>query len=313
MRSKNAFYAPALLCVIYILTSFSQNLSGFLSELSDSNTLLSVIIIQCVVFLLPVAFYCRVRGINFVTALSFRPVTLSSLGFAFTSFLLFFAGSALLKFVSQAFWDRPVGGGVSLMEAYPGQGALILIAYVALPALLEELVFRSIIIHEYSPYGGFFAVTVSALSFAMLHFSFKSFGEYFVAGLMFAVMTYVCESVIPAILLHVANNALNVFMPDVFAEYVSRTGNSTLLFYILTAAFLLILCMWLGQLEYIYHKKADEAARDQRAHILFLESEKKLKKSAKQPGFARRAAEVFLSPGLIAAAVIFILKAISAI
>ncbi|MBQ9545012.1 MAG: CPBP family intramembrane metalloprotease [Clostridia bacterium] len=313
MKSKNALYAPALLCVIYILTGFSKTLMGFFSGLSDSNILLSVIIIQCVVFLLPVAFYCRVRNINIVTALNFKPVSPSCIGFAVVSFFLYFAGAALIKFVSQAFMGAQISSGVPLMEAYPEQGALILIAYVVLPALLEELVFRSIVIHEYTPYGGFFAIGVSALFFAMLHFSFKGLAGYFLAGIVFAAMTFVCSSVIPAIILHLANNALDVFMPDVFSEYVSRTGNSTLLFFILTTVFLLLLCMWLGQLEFIYSKKSAEVGSQKRAQLLFLESEKKLREQEKKPAFSKRAAQVFLSPGLIAAVIIFILKAINVI
>lgn len=309
MKAKNALYAPLLLCVIYLLTGFSDRLIGFFSEISD-NRMLSMIIIQCLVFLLPVAFYCRVRNINFITALNLRPVRPSILGFAFLSFLLYFTGGAILKYVSQAFWGVPLseGIGVSTVGASPRQTAMIVIAYVLLPAFLEELVFRSILIHEYAPYGGFFAITVSALSFAMLHFSFAGFAEYFLAGVIFACVTYVCGSVLPAMLLHLLNNTVTVFFPDYFSEYVARTGNSVVLFYLLVGAFLLFLYLWFGQLEYIYQRKAEEFSRDRRAQLLLLESEKKLREQQKRPGFLLRARQVFLSPGLLAALSIFLLK-----
>ncbi len=309
MKAKNALYAPLLLCVIYLLTGFSDRLIGFFSEISD-NQMLSMIIIQCLVFLLPVAFYCRVRNINFITALNLKPVRPSILGFALLSFLLYFTGGAILKYVSQAFFGNPVSDnlGVSAVNASPQQTAMILLAYVLLPAFLEELVFRSILIHEYASYGGFFAITVSALSFAMLHFSFAGFAEYFLAGVIFACVTFVCGSVLPAMLLHLLNNALTVFFPDFFSQYVARTGNSVVLFYLLVGAFLLFLYLWFAQLEYIYHKKAEDFSRDRRAQLLLLENEKKLQQQEQRPRFLSRARQVFLSPGLLAAVALFVVK-----
>lgn len=312
MKNKNALFAPALLCVIYVLTGLSQTLVGFLSGISDSD-LLSIIIIQCLVFLLPVAFYCKLRNINFLSALSLKPVSLNMLGFSIISFCLYFTGGAIIKYIGSAFMDLPSAGGIPIYELHPGQTGLVVIAYIVLPAILEEMVFRSIMIHEYSPYGGFFAITVSALSFAMLHFSFSQLPIYFLAGIIFASVTYVSRSVIPAMLLHLANNTVNVFFPDVFSQYVSRTGNSVLLFYILVAIFLLLLYLWFNQLEYIYNKKADDTARDRRAQLLFLESEKKLREQVNRPSFLSRFRQVFLSPGLLAAAAVFILKSLGLI
>jgi hypothetical protein len=209
--------------------------------------------------------------------------------------------------------QQSITGGVPIYELHPGQTGLVVIAYVVLPAILEEVVFRGIIIHEYSPYGGFFAVTVSALSFAMLHFSFAQLPIYFLAGIILASITYVSRSVIPAMLLHLANNTVNVFFPDVFSQYVARTGNSVLLFYLLVATFLLLLYLWFNQLEYIYNKKADDTARDRRAQLLFLESEKKLREQNDRPSFISRFRQVFVSPGLLAAIAVFILKSIGLI
>ncbi len=315
MKDKNALYAPMLLCVIYLLTGFSDRLVGLFNGLSD-NMMLSVIIIQCLVFLLPVAFYCRVRNINFVTALNLKPFSPSMLGFALLSFLLYFTGGAILKYVSQAFLGIAPSGeavGTPLLTAYPDQTAMIVLAYVILPAFLEELVFRSILLHEYRPYGGFCAITVSALSFAMLHFSFLELGETFLAGLIFACVTYVCNSVIPAIVLHLLNNSLHVFFPDVFSEYIARTGNSVVLFYVLVAVFLLLLYLWFSQLEFLYDKKAQQISRDRRAQLLFLESEKKLREQQRRPSLFSRLREVFLSPALLAAVAVFVLKTLRVI
>lgn len=312
MKSKNALYAPALLCVIYMLTGFSDRLIALLGDLSDS-VLLSAAIIQCLVFLLPVAFYCRVRNINFLTALNLKPIPPSILGFAVLSFLLYFTGGAILKYAAQAFWLVPETAAPALTDLYPGQTALLVVSYVILPAVLEELVFRSILIHEYRPYGGVLAIGVSALSFAMLHFSFQGFPEAFLAGLVFAAVTYVCQSVLPAVLLHLANNALNVFLPDVFSQYVARTGNSVMLFYLLVAAFLLFMYLWLGQLEYIYSKKAADLSRDRRAQLLLLESERSVQEQLKPPSFWQRAKEVCLSPGWLVAVALFFLKATGAL
>ena len=85
-----------------------------------------------------------------------------------------------------------------------------LVSLVILPALLEELLFRKVILGALLPYGKWSAVVASAFLFAMMHQNPKQFIYAFAAG---AVIGYfVCEtrSIWIGVLIHGVNNLISL-------------------------------------------------------------------------------------------------------
>ena len=89
---------------------------------------------------------------------------------------------------------------------------IFIVAHAILAPILEELLFRSLILERLRRYGDVFAVILSAFLFMLLHASFSSVAYSFVSGVIFGFLAVYTGSVLCPILLHFANNAVSVAM-----------------------------------------------------------------------------------------------------
>lgn len=89
---------------------------------------------------------------------------------------------------------------------------LSIITFAVVPAIVEEYVFRGIILTEYLKVGTAPAVLVSSIFFAMLHFSLGSVMYGFFFGLVFALVRIATGNMIYSMMMHFVFNAINVVM-----------------------------------------------------------------------------------------------------
>lgn len=312
MKLKSSVYAPILFGVVMVLVGFSQQLVALVNRVSE-DAFLSVAIIQFLVYLLPVAFYCRVFNINFVSSLKFRGFSWKKLPLACTLLLLFLVGSAVLRYFGIFFFD---GAMLNTPDAvfipiYSDNRFLTVLCFMIIPALLEEILFRGIILEEYARYGAFFAVSVSAIAFAMLHASLENFFYYLFMGLVFGSLTWICDSLFPAIVFHLLKNFLYFYSADAITDYIRQAGKSALLPYLLIAVLILLLFSLFSQMEGLYRDRARDDMRQTRKELLKREAaaEKKNAVAAKQNYFITLR-EIFLSPTFLIVVFIFVLQAL---
>lgn len=112
---------------------------------------------------------------------------------------------------------------------------------VLLPAVVEELFFRGVMFNALERCGTWPALLLTSLAFAMIHGDIRNFAGPLIAGLIYGYMTYVLDSVWPAVFAHMVNNALALFLSNT-AETYSALG---LWPYILLAT-VFCLCMFLS-------------------------------------------------------------------
>ena len=86
----------------------------------------------------------------------------------------------------------------------------MLIVNALLPAILEELAFRYVPLKLLLPYSPRAAVIISALYFAFIHCNLYQMPYAFAAGVIFAVIDIMCDSILPSVILHFLNNASSV-------------------------------------------------------------------------------------------------------
>ena len=312
MKSKTALFTPILAGVVMLLAGFSGRLVSLVNRLSE-DAFLSLAIIQLIVYLLPVAFYCRVFSINLVTSLKFRAFSVKKIPPAITFFLLFLAGSLVLKYFGIFLFDGAMvdtPDAVYIANIYSSNRFLTILCFVILPAFLEEIVFRGIILEEYARYGAFSAVMISSLTFAMLHLSLQNFVYYFFMGLVLGSLTWVCDSLLPALVLHLAKSFAYVSISASTANYVRQAGKSALLPYLLIAFFLMLLFLLFSQMEGLYLSRARDEMRQTRKEILRREKERDkapIAEPKNQKWIPLR--DVFLSPTFLAVVALFFLQA----
>ncbi len=306
-NKKNIITAPLFVSVILFLMPLSEKLLR-LTVNNDSNLLLSASAVQLFIFALPAAFYCKIRGIDFLKHAKVKRPPVSSIPFVAASAFTYFLSAIILLYIE---YNLLSFSGEDTLAAAAGAAEPfgIALAYVIVPAVSEELFFRSILLSDYSEFKGPLAIAISALFFAMLHFSFVQFPMYFILGIILATMTYVTQSSFPAITVHLINNTLVVFFGKETGEFLKESSSSVILVFVLVIAFMASFAMMLSSMENIYEKRSmlyesGELPGSRREALNGLAKAGKLDVEEKQ---LVKNAGIFLSPTFFLSVLMFIL------
>lgn len=132
--------------------------------------------------------------------------------------------------------------GIGLKEpsiALPKNAIDVVLTFVSMavtPALVEELLFRKVILNSLAPYGKKFAIVISAILFSLMHCNPSQFLHAFIAGLIFGWLAVKTKSVLPSMIIHLLNNSLSVFYlslsafaPSAIYNYVAGMISWTLM------------------------------------------------------------------------------------
>lgn len=87
---------------------------------------------------------------------------------------------------------------------------LALLMHAAMPAVLEELVFRYLPLRFIGKRAVLPCILLSSLFFSLVHHSFFSYFYTFVAGAILITIDLLTDSVIPSMIIHFVNNLLSV-------------------------------------------------------------------------------------------------------
>lgn len=131
--------------------------------------------------------------------------------------------------------------------------------YTVAPAVLEEILFRGIIISRLRPYGDKLAIVVSALLFASVHFNITTFAGIFLMGLLLGSLAVRNNSLVPGIAVHFLNNAIALVFIFAGKSFASEIYNAmTAIFFILCviAAFAAFIFVFLKHRNIRLEKKA---------------------------------------------------------
>lgn len=122
-----------------------------------------------------------------------------------------------------------------------------IVIFALLPAVFEEMVFRGYFLRVLRPYGGRFAVVVSALLFSLMHGNVLQIPFALIVGLALGWLAVRTGRIWPAMLLHFLNN----FMAEVM-QYVSLGRSSDVSQRMLLIVFSVIAIIGLSSLLALY-------------------------------------------------------------
>ena len=83
---------------------------------------------------------------------------------------------------------------------------IMFLATVVAAPLIEEIIFRGILLKRLSPYGVWFATIITSFLFALLHGNIMQGVGAFCIGIILSIVTIKSGSILPAIILHAMNN-----------------------------------------------------------------------------------------------------------
>lgn len=100
----------------------------------------------------------------------------------------------------------------SSLPSLEGGGIVgVLIVVAVLPAILEETIFRGIILDGIKDVGTVAACLLGGLLFSIFHQSPAQTAYQFICGAVFTLVAIRADSILPAVLMHFVNNAIIIF------------------------------------------------------------------------------------------------------
>lgn len=298
MKIKSTFMAPILVITVILLFVASRYVN--LQSLSyQDNICLAVIVLQLLIIVVPCAFYAKMKGEGFGKKLRLAPFGIEKLLVTLLAAVTLILGDTLLKlglynigFISDeysVYYYYLNGTSPSVLYS--------LITFAVMPAICEELLFRSLLCAEYESSGVVTAVIASSALYAMFGMNFGYFPVYFFAGLMFALVMYLTRSVFASMLCHLCYSVFELAAGETVRTIITKPQSTGFLVFALAGTFLLALAALFGEAERIYYGYALTG--------------KKAEYAEKCPRFSLRAfAQALLAPPFLVAVLVFTVAAI---
>ncbi len=249
---------PLYVTVVMILLG----VSGELLVLSTSATsrddfFFTAVILELFVYTIPAAFYCRIRGLDFVKASGLRVFSPSDVPFILSVFLVYALGTLFLLYMGFAPSDA-ADMNLTLRSVPETDSFFVALCYVVIPAVAEETLFRNLLLHEYKDFKGVFSLIITSLFFAMIHFSFEAILFYFWGGLTLGLLTIVTRSSLPAVILHMLSNFASLYFSDTISGFLNSAENSVVLIFLMSTLFVLALYFLVSSMQTLYEKKSEQ-------------------------------------------------------
>ena len=249
-----------LVAASYLLLMLSRLADA--SSLTRDNEYLAVVLLQIMIFLVPAAVFCSIRGEGYAKRFKLRIAGADRVLSMVASLLVLISGCLLISLAMNGM--QSLSGSFTLYETFisknngtVGGVIYLILAYAALPAFCEELVFRGILCTETEEQGATVSVLLSSLFFAFLHFSFVNLPVYFFAGLVLAVTYYATKSLFAVILVHFFYNLFGIFGQPYITAFYSYTGSTAMFVFLLVTILLLSAAIFCGQAVRFYRGYAD--------------------------------------------------------
>lgn len=211
--SLTYFLIVVLFVTMRLLSSFG--LLKFMGEWGDYffTILIQVVLLFCgSMFLYPALkkqknkFTCQEFAIKKISG---KAVWLSILLGAVVFFLNMYVSSAFNGFISLLGYEH----SSQAVSSYSfGNLVLNLIFTAFLPAVCEEVAHRGMLLRAYQPLGTWKAILISSLMFGLLHINIEQFFYATIIGLFLGLLTMMCNSIVPAMIIHFMNNALSSYL-----------------------------------------------------------------------------------------------------
>ena len=135
-------------------------------------------------------------------------------------------GTGMVSSIIYILYSSLLGvGGVTIPEPdfnMPSNNTFMLTVFLGyvciIGPILEEIIFRGIILKTMQKYGNFTAIITTSILFAMFHLNLVQFAQPILIGIILGFVTVKSGSIIPAVLIHMFNNSVVFFMSELLSN-----------------------------------------------------------------------------------------------
>ena len=210
---------------------------------NESFGYLSILLSQICVVAIPSLIYFAVKDRRigeyvFLPVKSYLSIPISIATVISANILTQYINFPIIKLI-----DMPVGNDAIYNSAY--ELVITIVLMCVIPAMLEEILFRGIILEELSArFSHRGALLITATIFAAVHLDFSNLIPQFVLGAILCLITFAEKSVLTAMIAHFANNLFAIILREQFNSYYSSYG-----------ILLFVLCLMVTTAGVVYFKK----------------------------------------------------------
>lgn len=252
IKIREYHITPLFCLAVYILVF----LSSFIKTGNEFsvNKILSMLVTAIMIFVLPAIIYKRIKGPISYKELGVRPFGATSVLLVICASVFMFSSAVLLGLGSKI-ETEPFSANITQM---PVSGIIYTaVLYCLLPAIVEEITFRSVIYGEYRKFGVAEAVLLSSVLFAFMHFSLNGFFTYFLCGAVLALVYEVTRSVFASMTVHFIYNVLSVFSHKLLNDAAARADSLIPFIFVFASAALLFLFFSLSRAQRLLETYAE--------------------------------------------------------
>ena len=198
-------YMQALVFALVFLSVFAEAAYGMAADLltlQNASLILS--------FAVPFAVYMSVSKRKFAEVLPFAPLSAANALYVLVLSVSSIPLMMAVSFVSSAFFENNAAAFLTDLQGRPFFPVFLSLA--ALPAVLEEIVFRGALLTELKAAGIKKAAVLSGLYFALIHMDFQQFPYAMIMGMIFAYLVLYTKSILASVFAHFIINASMVFL-----------------------------------------------------------------------------------------------------
>ena len=131
---------------------------------------------------------------------------------------------------------------------------LNILSTAAVPALIEEMALRGIVMQPLRRYGDWYAIICSSLIFGLMHCNLVQIPFAFIAGIAIGYAVIVTESLWTGVIIHFCNNAFSVVVSMIYEFYGENSPQYMLcnsIFYIIIVLGVLCAFIYLKKLNHV--------------------------------------------------------------
>lgn len=211
-------------CIIRVLSSL-----GALSFLGEFESIVLSTILQVgFMLILPIFLYGKlsnkkpkeVTKYYGIKKISFVAIAIS-VAIGIIVYILNIGISSFFYSILQAFGYEKLSSATD-SQNYPLYMLFVNLTMTAvLPAICEEITHRGLLLKNYSGLGYKKAIIISGILFGLTHLNIEQFFYATLIGFLLGGITVLCGNIIPAMIIHFMNNAINVVLSYLLATSAS--------------------------------------------------------------------------------------------
>ncbi|MFR4986817.1 MAG: lysostaphin resistance A-like protein [Lachnospirales bacterium] len=215
----------------------------------ELNFSYQLIFIQVFVLLIFIVLYFIISKKSIKDTINIKKISSKNILLVFLISIFMQPIIMLINLMTSFFTDNVVGMQIANSSRYPL--LQLILATAVFPPILEETIFRGILLKKYEKYSFWYGIILTSLFFGIMHLNLNQFFYTFFMGVVISILVKITGSIFAGILCHSIVNGTQAITGYVLTKYATSSvieiiNNNILLSIILVLSVIIFsICMYI--------------------------------------------------------------------